>query len=240
MGDIIREHEVYFATLAEQAERYDEMAEHMHNASSMFDQELDAEERNLLGVAYKQAVAQRRSAWRVVATVEHQEEKNGNVMTTAAARAYRLTIETEMKTLCQQILSLLTDTLIPRASSADAKVSLHKAQGDYYRYIAEITDNAEKTDATRSAKQAYEKGTKIAESMLPVTSSFRLGLALNYAVFYYEVMGSPPDAVRIGRKAFEDAVREIDGLAEDGAKESALVMQLLRDNLTLWTSDPAS
>lgn len=238
MGDVIREHEVYFATLAEQAERYDEMAEHMGRAVNEFDQDLNAAERQLLAVAYKQAVGQRRASWRIVSTVEVQEERSGNVVNTAAAKAYRKKIELELKTLCQTILALLTDKLIPRAQTADAQVSLYKAKGDYYRYIAEISDNEHKTRATDSAKAAYLQGTQVAEKHLPVTSPFRLGLALNYAVFQYEVMRDPQEALRIGRQAFEDAVREIDNLGHDSAKESALVMQLLRDNLTLWGSDP--
>ncbi|CAE7941294.1 14-3-3 protein-like [Symbiodinium microadriaticum] len=88
MDGIIREHEVYFATLAEQAERYDEMAEHMR-AAALFEQELDAEERNLLAVAFKQAVGQRRVAWRIVCAAEQEEQAKGNHMTTASARGYR-------------------------------------------------------------------------------------------------------------------------------------------------------
>jgi len=236
--EIIREHEVLYATFAEQAERYDDMAECMSNVAGQFQKELDVEERNLLAVAYKQAVGQRRASWRIVCNAEQAEEKKGNVMTTASAKEYRKKIEKELKTLCDTILELLSDHLIPRASDADAKVSFHKAQGDYYRYIAEITDDIDRTRAMNNAKKAYEDGTKIAEKELKVTSSFRLGLALNHAVFYYEIMNAPTEAVRIGRKAFEDAVREIDNLGDEGAKDAALPMQLLRDNLTLWTSDP--
>jgi len=239
MGDdgMIREHEVYFATLAEQAERYDEMSEHMRNAA-LFEQELDAEERNLLAVAFKQAVGQRRSSWRIVCAAEKDELAKGNHMTTGSARNYRKKIESELTNLCQTILALLTENLIPKATTAEAKVSFYKAQGDYHRYMAEISDDIDRVRATTAAKTSYEDGTKVAETSLKVTSPFRLGLALNHAVFYYEVMNAPTEAVRIGRKAFEDAVREIDNLGEDAAKESALVMQLLRDNLTLWTSDP--
>ncbi|CAE8731697.1 unnamed protein product [Polarella glacialis] len=231
--EVVREHEVYFATLAEQAERYDEMAGHMRTAA-LFDQEMDAEERNLLAVAFKQAVGQRRASWRIVCASEQEEQAKGNLMTTATAKQYRKKIEGELTGLCQTVLALLTDRLIPSSTSSEAKVSFYKAQGDYYRYMAEILDDLDKTRATTAAKEAYEDGTKIAETSLKVTSPFRLGLALNHAVFYYEVMKAPTDAVRIGRKAFEDAVREIDNLGENGAKDSALVMQLLRDNLTLW------
>merc|ERR1719263_244160 len=115
----------------------------------------------------------------------------------------------------------------------------YKAKGDYHRYKCEISDDIDKTREATEAKHSYEDGTKTAEESLAVTSHYRLGLALNHAVFYYEVMRLPGDAVRIARKAFEDAVREIDNLGpEGGQEESTVVMQLLRDNLTLWTTEP--
>jgi 14-3-3 protein epsilon len=57
-----RDKEVYFAKLAEQSERYDEMAEHMTIVAKHPD-ELSIEERSLLSVAYKNAVGSRRAAW---------------------------------------------------------------------------------------------------------------------------------------------------------------------------------
>ena len=72
MGD--RDKSVYFAKLAEQAERYDEMAEHMKSVGQV-PQELSVEERNLLSVAYKNAVGSRRAAWRIITSIE-QKEKN--------------------------------------------------------------------------------------------------------------------------------------------------------------------
>jgi len=235
--DAVREHEVYYAKLAEQSERYDEMAEHMKKASLM-DAELLPDERNLLAVAYKQAVGQRRASWRTVSAVEQMEEDKGSALTAGLARQYRKKIEAELRQLCHNVLAVLTDHLIPRCTSAEAKVAYHKAQGDYHRYICEISDDIDKTREATEAKHSYEDGTRVAEESLPVTSAFRLGLALNHAVFYYEVMRSPGEAVRIARKAFEDAVREIDNLGEDTAKESTIIMQLLRDNLTLWTTEP--
>merc|ERR1711862_809894 len=72
-----RDKEVYFAKLAEQAERYDEMAEHMKTVGGL-DSELSVEERNLLSVAYKNAVGSRRAAWRIISSVEQKEETKGN------------------------------------------------------------------------------------------------------------------------------------------------------------------
>jgi len=50
-------------------------------------------------------------------------------------------------------------------------------------------------------------------------------------------MNSPTLACQLAKQAFDDAIAELDTLPEESYKDSTLIMQLLRDNLTLWTSD---
>ncbi|KAL5997888.1 14-3-3 protein 9 [Asimina triloba] len=76
-----------------------------------------------------------------------------------------------------------------------------------------------------------------AEANLAPTHPIRLGLALNFSVFYYEIMNSPERACHLAKQAFDEAISELDTLNEESYKDSTLIMQLLRDNLTLWTSD---
>merc|ERR1712204_90107 len=104
-------------------------------------------------------------------------------------------------------------------------------KADYYRYIAEFTIGATKDKASEDAKIAYADATAAAEN-LAVTHPIRLGLALNYSVFMYEVLNQPDEACKMARTAFEDAIAELDNVAEDSYKDSTLIMQLLRDNLT--------
>merc|ERR1712029_1088778 len=106
-----------------------------------------------------------------------------------------------------------------------------------YRYIAEFSDGDKKSTAANNAEDAYEEAQKVAEKDLVVTHSIRLGLALNFSVFQYEVLQQPDEACKMARTAFEDAIAELDNVAEDSYRDSTLIMQLLRDNLTLWTSD---
>jgi len=227
---------VYDAKLAEQAERYDEMADKMCEVGQSA-QELSVEERNLLSVAYKNAVGSRRAAWRIISSVEMKEKSKGNTEHEGYAKEYRETVEKELDNICGKILSLLDDHLIIKANNGESKVFYQKMKADYYRYIAEYTENAKQKSAADSAKAAYAEAAAVAEKELAVTHPIRLGLALNFSVFQYEVLKDPAEAQAMAKKAFEDAIAELDNVAEDSYKDSTLIMQLLRDNLTLWTSD---
>jgi len=230
-----RDKSIYFAKLAEQAERYDEMADYMKKVGTS-GAELSVEERNLLSVAYKNAVGSRRASWRIISSVEQKEGSKGNDSNVGHCKEYRTKVEVELQGICDTILGLLDGSLVPGAKDAESKVFYHKMKGDYYRYIAEFTDGDKKSSAANSAKGAYDDAMGAA-SELAVTHPIRLGLALNFSVFHYEVLNNPDEACKMARTAFEDAIAELDNVSEDSYKDSTLIMQLLRDNLTLWTSD---
>merc|ERR1712007_343482 len=199
--------------------------------------ELSVEERNLLSVSYKNAVGSRRAAWRIITSVEQKEKSKGNEEQAKYAKEYCTKVEGELQKICDAILKLLDQNLIAKASTGESKVFYQKMMADYYRYIAEFSDGDKKGKAAESARLAYEEAAKVAEKDLAVTHPIRLGLALNYSVFQYEVLSNPDDACKLARTAFEDAIAELDNVAEESYKDSTLIMQLLRDNLTLWTSD---
>merc|ERR1711998_666154 len=199
--------------------------------------ELSIEERNLLSMGYKNAVGSRRAAWRIITSVEQKEKSKGNGDNAAYAKEYCAKVEAELDKICNTILGVLDTNLIPKAGNGESKVFYQKMKADYYRYIAEFTDGDKKTKAAESARQAYQDAQNVAEKDLAVTHPIRLGLALNFSVFQYEVLQNPDEACKMARTAFEDAIAELDNVAEDSYKDSTLIMQLLRDNLTLWTSD---
>jgi hypothetical protein len=90
------------AKLAEQAERYDDMAATMKQVTELGG-DLSVDERNLLSVAYKNVVGARRSSWRVVSSIEQKadEKKKGPIA------EYRTKIEGELKTICGEVLVCL-------------------------------------------------------------------------------------------------------------------------------------
>jgi len=235
MSTADRDDNVYKAKLAEQAERYDEMVEFMKKVASL-DVELSVEERNLISVAYKNVIGARRASWRIISSLETKEESKGDSRV-EMTKQYRIKVETELKDICHDVLTMLDKHLIPSAATGESKVFYYKMKGDYYRYLAEFAVATDRKEAAENSLVAYKAASDIATTDLATTHPIRLGLALNFSVFYYEILNSPERACRLAKSAFDEAIAELDTLSEESYKDSTLIMQLLRDNLTLWTSD---
>ncbi|KAH9641604.1 hypothetical protein HF086_009207 [Spodoptera exigua] len=233
-----KEELVQRAKLAEQAERYDDMAAAMKEVTET-GVELSNEERNLLSVAYKNVVGARRSSWRVISSIEQKTE--GSERKQQMAKEYRVKVEKELREICYDVLGLLDKHLIPKASNPESKVFYLKMKGDYYRYLAEVATGETRNSVVEDSQKAYQDAFEISKAKMQPTHPIRLGLALNFSVFYYEILNSPDKACQLAKQviisAFDDAIAELDTLNEDSYKDSTLIMQLLRDNLTLWTSD---
>jgi len=231
-----REENVYRAKLAEQAERYDEMVKSMKSVAGS-DSELSVEERNLLSVAFKNVIGSRRASWRILSTIEQREEAKGSSqMRIDLAKAYRKQVEKELAEVCDEVVKVLDTQLLPKASNTESQVFYLKMKGDYYRYRAEFAVEKEREEVAQKSLGAYESAMTEAES-LSATHPIRLGLALNFSVFYFEIMGNPEKACSLAKTAFDQAIGELDNLTEEeNYKDSTLIMQLLRDNLTLWNS----
>jgi len=232
---------VEMAKLAEQAERYDDMVKYMKQLTKKGDK-LSDEQRNLLSVAFKNVVGARRSAWRIISSIENKasEKSDGQGLAAELAKQYRQEIEKELEDRCGEVLDLISDYLLKTvddtANPTEAKVFYLKMKGDYYRYLVEVTTGEKRDNLAKQSHEAYSKATDEANE-LPSTHPIKLGLALNFSVFHYEIMNDGNLACELAKKAFDDAIAELDHLKEDSYKDSTLIMQLLRDNLTLWTSE---
>lgn len=228
-----KEDKVFIAKLAEQCERYDDMVKAMKEVAENY-KHLSDEERNLLSVAYKNVVGARRSSWRVMSGIEKtsEEPKKGD------AANYKKKIEEELNGKCEEVLRLLDEPLLKQADlTVEARVFYLKMKGDYYRYLVEVSSDEDKrSELVENSSKAYSDAME-ACNLLP-THPIRLGLALNYSVFYFEIQNNREKACELAKKAFDDAIAELDNVTEDREyKDSTLIMQLLRDNLTLWSDE---
>ncbi|KAI5173150.1 14-3-3 protein epsilon [Nematocida sp. LUAm3] len=234
---------VHKARLSEKAERFEQMVECMKMAVKLAADssiKLGPEERNMLSVAYKNQVGVKRTSWRILnkalqeaKSTEPQNEKHIQII-----EEYIRAVEEELNTVCDDLLSLLEVYLVD-ITAEDTTVFFLKMKGDYLRYKAEIASDEYLYEVSKAAHEAYQQATEIADANLPKTNPTRLGLYLNYSVFCFEILNERSRAIEMGKKAFDEAIAELDTLTEDSYKDSTLIMQLLRDNLSLWTTEYA-
>lgn len=224
-----RELAVFMARVAEQSERYNDMVKYMKEVAKM-NVELTVEERNLLSVAYKNVVGTRRASWRVVHALTQNQNSQEQLN---ALQSYKREIEKELTEVCDEITTLLEKHLIPACESDEAHVFHLKLLGDYHRYLAEFRFHDQKEEPAKNARAAYQNAQKYA-AKLPSTHPIRLGLALNFSVFYYEIENDKHEAIAMATSAFDSAIEDLDTLTEESYKDSTLIMQLLKDNLSLW------
>ncbi|KAJ8486640.1 hypothetical protein OPV22_019125 [Ensete ventricosum] len=231
-----RQRLLFMAKVAEQAHRYDEMANSMRKLAHL-DVELTTEEKRLLSAAYKEVTAARRDSWRILSSIDDEDAKaKGRCV--GVIREYRRKVEAELASICNDVLAMVDDHLIPSSSGPESSIFYHKMKADYYRYLAESKTGNEKKDIADKSLKVYQAATKVAEKELSPTNPIRLGLALNLSVFYYEIIGSPERAFQVAHQAFDEAISGIDLMdAEEPCKDSTLILRLLKDNFTLWISD---
>ncbi|KAJ3967381.1 14-3-3 domain-containing protein [Lentinula raphanica] len=101
--------------------------------------------------------------------------------------------------------------------------------GDYHRYLAEFATGDKQKESADKSLEAYKAASDVTVTELPPTHFIRLGLALNFSV--------PDRACNLAKQAFDNAIAELNTLSEESYKDSTLIMQLRRDNLTPWTLD---
>ena len=173
---------IFLARVAEQAERFEDMVEQLEHVLEVKGSEITSDERNLLSVAFKNLISSKRAACRTIAAIEQ------NPKYTKFADAllnYKTGIENKLQADCQRIIDTINNKVLNKSCEGEPKAFFVKMVGDYYRYIAENAkgDNLEKVK--QSALAAYKEADEIP---LPPCNPIKLGLALNFSVFYYEAM----------------------------------------------------
>ena len=129
---------------------------------------------------------------------------------------------------------MINNLVLSKSCDGEPKAFFIKMVGDYYRYIAENAkgDNLEKVK--QSALKAYNEANAIT---LPPCNPIKLGLALNFSVFHYEAMKNHKAACDLADQSLQDALDKIDELEEDDFRDAKSIIELLKENLTLWREE---
>ena len=122
------------------------------------------------------------------------------------------------------------------AAEDESKAFFQKMIGDYYRYVAESATEATLDKVKQGALKGYEEADKLSKS-LNACNPIRLGLALNFSVFYYEVMNDHKKACELGEAALSEALEKIDDVDEETFRDAKSIIELLKENLSLWKEE---
>lgn len=221
------------ARVAEQAERFDDMVEFLRPILKEKGADFSVEERNLLSVGFKNLIGGKRTAIRTIAAIE-QNPKYQKFNT--ALGEYKKKIENELHNDCQNIINMIKDDGLKTQKEAEGRAFFLKMIGDYFRYMAESAQG-EKLALARDGALQYYKEAEAAGQSLQACNPIKLGLALNYSVFYYEVMQDNKTACVLAETALSEAMNKIDEVDEETFRDAKSIIELLKENLTLWKEE---
>ena len=196
---------------------------------------LTNEERNLLSVGFKNLISSPRSALRQIqAIATNQNAKYASFE--PVLMEYKKDVEGDLQTKCKRVIEIIEKAGVPGAPDSESKAFYYKMMADYYRYIAENAQGDALAEATTGATENYGKASEVAME-LEAHNPIRLGLALNFSVFHFEVKNDQAKACELAKSALEQVGATIEKVSGEQKKDAESIVDLLRDNLELWTQD---
>lgn len=221
------------ARVADQSERYEDMVEFLEQIIDESTEDVSMDVKNLLSVGFKNLISAQRSAYKTVQAIE-QNKKYSEYSGDCAE--YKEKISQELGKNCGRVIEIIKSKSLSKASDDEAKVFYLKMIGDYFRYTAETATGSKLEEVTESAKSYYEQATEAAKTLKPYNSN-KLGLALNFSVFHYELKNDSSMACKIAEEALNGARDEIDSMDNDEARDALSIIELLKENLDLWKEE---
>mmetsp|Transcript_22871 Transcript_22871/g.22718 ORF Transcript_22871/g.22718 Transcript_22871/m.22718 type:complete len:237 (-) Transcript_22871:59-769(-) len=230
------EAKIFMARVADQAERYVDMVDFLEQIVDESDGDVNTDVRNLLSVGFKNLISGQRSAWKTVQAIE-QNKKYADYQ--ADCESYRGKIGEELASNCEKVVNIVKNKCLVKAQEDEAKVFYLKMIGDYYRYTAESATGDQLAAVTENALKYYDEATKAGENLKPYNST-KLGLALNFSVFHYELKNDSSKACLIAEEALNGAKEKIDDMDNEEARDALSIIELLKENLDLWKEEEAN
>ena len=232
-----RDEYIYLAKLYEKAEKYEDMI-FCINKIIETDPKLTLSEKDLFSNSFRLFIKSKRSSYRKLNEIEKLEtKKNSNLVKLISDVKYR--VESEIKSICENIQSLIDKYLLPSVNEYESKVFYLKLKGDYFRYKSEVSINEEYSRSIILAEKNYFEALELSERHLPITDQNRLGLILNFSIFHYECKKNKDDAIKLSQSICNELSKIKNDLENKNMRNSLLILELIKENLILWTNDIA-
>ena len=228
---------LYLMKLFQRTERYPEMVKAINKYIEQ-NPKLSKDEQKLLVDGYKNIISDKRNSLRLLQNLIKKEEDGAQLINhKKQINIIKEKIQNELLSIFKEIHAMLDKYLIPNSQDPETKVLYMKIKADYYRYHCEFAEGDEFEEAKNNALKIYKEAYDIALKDINIYNSIRLGLALNYSVFKYEIMDSKNEAYDIAQKAYDEAMKVVDDVEKDRTSDNLLLIQLLKENLNMWNNE---
>ena len=185
------------AQVAEEAERYEDASKYIEDLIKKKKEDLTKEEKNIFYNSNKYIINSKRCSLRSTHLIEEKEKKHSSQYIPIVTN-FKNILESEIIDVCKNIINLINNYLLKKTITDESKIFYLKMKGDYCRYLCEIINSNENQNYIDESEKSYKEANDLAQN-LPWTNSIRLGLSLNYSVFYYEIKKNVNQAIKIGK-----------------------------------------
>ena len=230
-----REEYIFLSKLYTKAELYKEVINFIKEFIKL-NPKLDKEECDILSTGFKNMITDKRNSWLTLNSMERKEKKK-KINTAKEIKEIKNHIENEIRETCKDLQDLIDKYLIPKNDEDETKVFLYKLKADYYRYICEFAEGKEYEDSLIKAEEFYKKAYDISDKKLPIISCNRVSVALNYAIFLYEIKKDKKNGFDIAQKTFKDSMKFSEDLERPKFRDTLLIIHLLKENIIFWNSE---
>lgn len=223
------------AQISFQAKRYNDSIRYLKEYLSSH-QILNKPTRILLADSYQQIINPPRKQFRIIQSTLEHSKTHFDESTIQKLQEQIEKTRGIISSICSDFINII-DLLLSTANDIESQIFYLKFKGDYERYLCEITEGDERDLKVSMAKGCYENAMKSVGDSIKLSDPLYLGLVLNLCIFQYEIIGLKDEAIECAESSFNEAIRYLEELNDEEYKESVIILQLYRDNLSIWREE---
>lgn len=222
------------AELAFRASEYEVSINYLKEYIEKDNHKLDRKEMDFFGACYKKLISLYRDPLQHI--MSNMSKCSEVVKSTL--QDHKANLNQRVVSVCNDALNVIDSILLPSSDTSIQTLYYNKLKGDYHRYLAEIAPRPDiREDYVNKAKTCYESAFIAHDESISPSEPLYMCFILNYSVFLAEMLGLKRDAIERLESVFDDAFKSMDNLQPEDYKESAMLLQVFKDNINMWKND---
>lgn len=215
------------------AERFEDASKYIEELIKRKKDDLTKDEKNAFYNSFKFIINSKRCAWQ---SANYMEEKEKYEERKTMIKNYKNILENEIYDICKNVITLINNFLMNKTILDESKIFFLKMKGDYYRYLCEFQSLSENKNYPDESEKNYKMAVELSQNISWI-NPLKLGLYLNYSVFYYEIKKDVKKAMQIAKEAIKNAKKYSDKLKEEDDKDAEMSIQTMKENIIYWEEE---